>query len=73
MLFRSIILKNNQFLALEEDKLVKVNFIVKPKEKFNSTMPLFFNKYKELSSRKINRYIEKSLIKIVYLLEKIFI
>ena len=30
-----IILKNNQFSALKENKLVKVNLIIKPKEKLN--------------------------------------
>ena len=38
-----IILKNNQFSALKEDKLVKVNLIAKPKEKLNLTTLLFFN------------------------------
>ena len=40
-----IILENNQFLALKEDKLVKVNLIVKLKEKFNLTILLLFNRY----------------------------
>ena len=40
-----IILKNNQFLTLEEDKLVKVNFIVKLKEKLNLIILLLFNRY----------------------------
>ena len=39
-----IILKNNQFSALKEDKLVKVNFIAKPKEKFNLIILLLFNR-----------------------------
>ena len=39
-----IILKNNQFSALKEDKLVKANLIAKPKEKLNLTTPLLFNK-----------------------------
>ena len=40
-----IILKDNQFLALKEDTLVKVNLIVKPKKKINLITLLFFNKY----------------------------
>ena len=40
-----IILKDNQFLALKEDKLVKVNLIVKLKEKLNLITLLLFNKY----------------------------
>ena len=40
-----IILKNDQFLALKEDKLVKVNLIVKPKEKLNLITLLLFNRY----------------------------
>ena len=40
-----IILKNNQFLALKENKLVKVNFIIKLKEKLNLITLLFFNRY----------------------------
>ena len=39
-----IILKNNQFLALKENKLVKANFIVKPKKKLNLIILLLFNK-----------------------------
>ena len=39
-----IILRDDQFSALKEDKLVKVNLIVKPKEKLNLIIPLFFNK-----------------------------
>ena len=39
-----IILKNDQFSALKEDKLVKVNLIIKLKEKLNSITPLFFNR-----------------------------
>ena len=41
----TIILKNNQFSALKEDELVKVNLIVKPKEKLNLTILLLFNGY----------------------------
>ena len=40
-----IILKDNQFSALKEDKLVKTNLIIKPKEKLNSTILLLFNRY----------------------------
>ena len=40
-----IILKDNQFLALKKNKLVKANFITKPKEKLNLTTPLLFNGY----------------------------
>jgi hypothetical protein len=40
-----IILRDDQFSALEEDKLVKVNLIVKPKEKLNLTTLLLFNGY----------------------------
>ena len=40
-----IILKNDQFSALKEDELVKVNLIVKLKEKFNLITLLLFNKY----------------------------
>ena len=40
-----IILKDNQFLALKEDKLVKVNFMAKPKKKFNLIILLLFNRY----------------------------
>jgi hypothetical protein len=39
-----IILGDDQFSALEEDKLVKVYLIAKPKEKLNSTTLLLFNK-----------------------------
>ena len=39
-----IILKDNQFLALKKDKLVKINLIIKLKEKLNLTTPLFFNR-----------------------------
>jgi hypothetical protein len=39
-----IILKDNQFSALKEDKLVKVNLIVKPKEKLNLIILLLFNR-----------------------------
>ena len=38
-----IILKNDQFSALKEDELVKVNLIVKPKEKLNLIILLLFN------------------------------
>jgi hypothetical protein len=38
-----IILKDDQFLALKEDKLVKVNLIVKLKEKLSLTTLLLFN------------------------------
>ena len=38
-----IILGDNQFLALKEDKLVKANLIVKLKEKLNSITLLLFN------------------------------
>ena len=38
-----IILKNNQFLALKKDKLVKVNLIAKLKEKLNLIILLLFN------------------------------
>jgi hypothetical protein len=38
-----IILKDNQFLALKENKLVKINLIVKPKKKLSLTTPLLFN------------------------------
>ena len=40
-----IILKNNQFSALKEDKLVKVNLIAKLKEKLNLITLLLFNGY----------------------------
>jgi uncharacterized protein YfkK (UPF0435 family) len=40
----TIILKNNQFSALKEDKLVKINFIVKLKEKLSLTTLLLFNR-----------------------------
>jgi len=39
-----IILKDNQFLALKEDKLVKANLIAKPKEKLNLITLLLFNR-----------------------------
>jgi len=39
-----IILGDNQFLALKEDKLVKVNLIAKPKEKLNLIILLLFNR-----------------------------
>ena len=38
-----IILEDNQFSALKEDKLVKVNLIVKLKEKLNLIILLLFN------------------------------
>ena len=41
----TIILGDDQFLALKEDKLVKANFTAKPKEKLNLTTPLLFNGY----------------------------
>ena len=40
-----IILKNNQFSAVKEDKLVKANLIVKPKKKLNLITLLLFNRY----------------------------
>ena len=40
-----IILEDNQFLALKKDKLVKVNLIVKPKEKLNLIILLLFNRH----------------------------
>ena len=39
-----IILGDNQFLTLKEDELVKVNLIVKLKEKLNLIILLLFNK-----------------------------
>jgi uncharacterized protein YfkK (UPF0435 family) len=39
-----IILKDDQFSTLEEDELVKVYLIVKPKEKLNLTTLLLFNR-----------------------------
>jgi len=38
-----IILEDDQFSALKEDKLVKANLIAKLKEKLNLTTPLLFN------------------------------
>jgi len=38
-----IILGDDQFLALKEDKLVKTNLIAKLKEKLNLTILLLFN------------------------------
>jgi len=38
-------LGDDQFLALKEDELIKVNLIVKPKEKLNLTTLLLFNGY----------------------------
>ena len=40
-----IILKDDQFLALKEDELVKANLIAKLKEKLNLIIPLLFNRY----------------------------
>ena len=40
-----IILEDDQFSALKENKLVKVNLIIKLKEKLNLTIPLLFNRY----------------------------
>ena len=40
-----IILKDNQFLTLKKNKLVKPNLIVKPKKKLNLIILLLFNKY----------------------------
>ena len=39
----TIILGDDQFSALKEDELIKANLMAKPKEKLNSTTPLFFN------------------------------
>ena len=39
----TIILGDDQFLALKEDKLVKVNLMAKPKEKLSLTTLLLFN------------------------------
>jgi hypothetical protein len=39
-----IILRDNQFLTLKEDELVKANLIAKPKEKLNLTILLLFNR-----------------------------
>ena len=44
MLILLIILGNNQFSAFKEDKLVKVNLIVKPKEKLSLIILLLFNR-----------------------------
>ncbi len=41
----TIILRDDQFLALKEDKLVKANLIVKLKEKLNLITLLLFNRY----------------------------
>ena len=38
-----IILRDNQFSALKEDKLVKANFIIKLREKLNLIILLLFN------------------------------
>jgi len=40
----TIILGDDQFLALEEDELGKANLMAKPKEKLNSITPLLFNR-----------------------------
>ena len=40
-----IILGDDQFSALKENELVKVNFIVKLKEKLNLITLLLFNRY----------------------------
>ena len=40
----TIILGDEQFSALKEDELVKVNFMIKPKEKLDLKTPLLFNK-----------------------------
>jgi hypothetical protein len=40
----TLILEDNNFLALKESKLVKASFIVKPsKQKLNLNKPLIFN------------------------------
>ena len=39
-----IILGDNQFLVLKEDKLAKANLMVKLKEKLNLITPLLFNR-----------------------------
>src|SRR6266550_3839491 len=39
----TIILGDDQFLAFEEDKLVKINLMAKPKEKLNLIILLLFN------------------------------
>src|SRR6266699_4895483 len=41
----TIILGDNQFSTLKEDKLIKVNLIAKPKKKLSLITPLLFNKY----------------------------
>ena len=42
----TIILKDDQFSALEENELIiKVNLMAKPKEKLNLITPLLFNRY----------------------------
>ena len=40
-----IILKDNQFSALKEDKLVKIKLMAKLKEKLSLIILLFFNRY----------------------------
>jgi hypothetical protein len=39
----TIILADNQFLALEKDKLIKTKFFTKPREKLTPIVPLIFN------------------------------
>jgi hypothetical protein len=41
----TLILGDNNFLALEKSKLVKASFIAKPKQKLNLDKPLIFNSY----------------------------
>jgi hypothetical protein len=41
----TIILGDDQFLTLEEDKLVRANLMVKLKEKLNLITLLLFNRY----------------------------
>ena len=41
----TIILYNNIFLALEEDKLLKAKFIAKPKQKLTPNAQIIFNRY----------------------------
>jgi hypothetical protein len=40
-----IILKDDQFLTLKKDELVKANLIIKLKEKLNLIILLLFNRY----------------------------
>src|SRR6266568_8507687 len=42
--YNTIILGDNQFLTLKEDKLVKVNLMAKPKEKLSLITLLLFNR-----------------------------